>query len=71
MWQKITDHCHFCHWWQNPAERRITAMIIFFALLAFLTLLGVIDLARLLGTDRPARPPRSHHADPFEPHRIL
>jgi hypothetical protein len=26
IWQKDEGRCHFCHWWQERNERRITAM---------------------------------------------
>ena len=40
-WQDVTVVGQICHWWQDLAHRRLSAMTILFALAAVLVLLGV------------------------------
>jgi hypothetical protein len=79
LWQEINEQCHSGHWWQDRAERRITAMT---ALIILLLLAGAVvvftvaigSLVDLLRHDRPrpvhhaSRVPRSHPADEFDPY---
>jgi hypothetical protein len=77
LWQKSNVRCHFCHWWQDPAGRRINAMNSFDTVLQVLLLVAALigllaGLAATLRHDgyghRPA--PRSHRGQgsPWNPH---
>ncbi len=61
-WQEINACWHFCHWWQESEQTRVTAMILLVAALLVLTLTITIALVRTVRRDgygsRP--PPRSH-----------
>jgi hypothetical protein len=73
-WQEINDTRHYCHWWLEIAERRISAMnallLILIAIAATVALVrGTIWLLDLVIHDgygnRPAA--RRHHDDADTP----
>ena len=78
MWQLFDGGCHSRHWWQDVLGGSITAMNLLPFLLTVLVVLAlayvVFALVHLLSSDgahlRHRVPPRSHHTDPFEPHRF-
>ena len=75
-WQLIDAECHVCHCWRDVTESIITAMTILPFLITVLAILAtafaVFSLVHLVATDglglARRTPPRSHHADMFEPH---
>ena len=69
MWQQINGVWHFCHWWQNHIEGRISAMFtVAIVLLVLAAGFGLLVIPKDGYGTRPA--PRSH-LDPFEPRQHL
>ena len=63
-WQKINEEWLLCHWWRDPARRRLAAMtyLMIFAVVAVLLSAETIRLAVRDGRG-PQRPPQSHVDD--------
>jgi len=71
-WQKINARRHTCHWWQDLAKSRLSAMTTFFIILVLVA--GVAaTLSAIVHDDRgQLSPPRSRAADPtFTPPSVL
>jgi hypothetical protein len=65
---EINAHCHYCHWWRDHDERRLTAMsttTIIVLIAALVSLAALVETLREAFHDGPASqdPPRSHQQD--------
>jgi len=58
MWQEIEGTRHICHWWQEPMQRRITAMteILMSTLVLVALLAGFVALTLYARQDSFAGP---------------
>jgi hypothetical protein len=66
MWQQINGVWHFCHWWQDYAVSRISAM--FTVAIILLVLAAGVGLLVIPQDGYGKRPPPRSHLDPFDPH---
>jgi hypothetical protein len=40
-WQEINEGRHFCHWWRDVDQRKLTAMLLLLILVLTLVIVGI------------------------------